>query len=416
MKARSGWISQFIDTLSKKTEIGCMGVQRLSYTTAYREGVNYVSQVMRDEGLQVYEDPIGNLFGFLQGEDPSCPMILSGSHLDTVQCGGAYDGAAGVACALEAAHMIIESGVPLRHTFGVLGTIEEEGSRFGQALLGSRFLTGAFEEEQVNELLEKEDGRTMNAVIREYGLQGMLKNRMLVDKGRVRAFLEIHGEQGPVLEKKKIQAGIVEMIAGIRWLEVIVIGETGHSGTIPMGERKDAGIGAFRILLYLNREITKRYSGDAVVTAGRLCLEPGSINCVPGKCSFTLDIRSGKKEILKEITELVQTMRGMVQDMGMDMRVKELSSRDPVPMDSLLQKYFAKSCEMAEVSYMKMNSGAGHDSMVFAQRVPAGMLFLPNRGGVSHCPEEYISGKDLEKGAEVLYGVIRMLDREERRI
>lgn len=406
-------IQDFIQELSLQSDPCVEGVQRLSYTEAYKRGVGLVSKRMKDLGLRVYEDPVGNIIGFMPGKNPALPMILSGSHLDTVRCAGAYDGAAGIACALAVAQMIKESRKPLQRTYAVLGTVEEEGSRFGQILLGSQFLMGVFGDDQLTDFIDQETGQSLKEVLQKYGAVGELKGKQLIRKENIRAFLELHGEQGPVLENAGISAGIVKNIAGIRWLEVTILGKAGHSGTIPMGERHDAGIGAYTVLLLLNQRVTEQYRERAVITAGQIKLDPGSANCVPGKCTFSLDIRSGEEQVLEEIEAMVLSMEGIIQEMGLNMEIKRLSRREPVPMDPLLQRYFAEGCEKEGVTYLWMNSGAGHDSMVFARYVPTAMLFMPNRGGISHHPDEYIDEKYLRKGAKILYDVIQMLDHEE---
>ena len=406
------WIRQFINTLAHCSDPCGGGIQRLSYTKAYREGSDYIRNIMSQLNLHVSEDYIGNILGILPGTNAKLPVILSGSHLDTVKCAGAYDGAAGIACALAVAKMIQSSQKPLQHSYGIIGTIEEEGGRFGQVLLGSQFLMGIYGKSQLDLFKDQEKGITLKEILKEYRTSKLLEQSPLISRDNILAFLELHGEQGPILEKGKIQAGIVKNIAGIRWLKIKITGETGHSGTVPMEDRHDAGIGAYKILLELNHIVTEQYRHHAVITAGQLQLKPGSANCIPGSCTFSLDIRSDSNIILEKIVKTVYSMENEIQRMGLTMEVIPLSQRDPVPMNPYLQKCLEKSCQKKGVSYLYMNSGAGHDSMIFSQFVPTAMLFLPNYKGISHHPDEYISPESLQTGAEILYDTIRMLDQE----
>ena len=231
-----------IETLKNISEPCQCGTTRYSYSKAYKEGVSYVRGVMEDCGLKTREDGVGNLIGTLPGTEPGLSKILSGSHLDTVRCAGAFDGIAGVLCAIEAARMVKESGVPLRHTYEALGMIGEEGTRFGKALLGSQFIAGIYGADELDEFVGTEDGKTMRQAMNEYGLSGELDGVSRKDEN-VKAFLEIHGEQGPVLEQGQKEIGIVDTIVGLSWLVVKVTGQAGHSGTVPMNLRKDAGTG-----------------------------------------------------------------------------------------------------------------------------------------------------------------------------
>lgn len=409
MEANKNHLKEMIETLYSISESCEAGVQRQSYSEAYRRGVDYIRQKMDEVGLASREDSVGNVFGTMEGSEPGAPCLMSGSHLDTVRCAGAFDGIAGVVCAIEAARMIKKSGRSLRHPFTVFGTIGEEGTRFGQVLLGSQFMTGIFGAEQLDILKGVEDGKTLRHAMKEYGLSDDV-NKACIDKDAVCAVLELHGEQGPVLEEEGIDIGIVEAIAGIAWLEITIKGESNHSGTVPMDRRKDAGISAYTMILELNQYITEQFCGRATMTAGQLNLSPGSSNCIPGKCVFTLDIRSGDGDILKNILEKVEICAGELKKNGMIVEMKTLSYRDPVLMDEKLQSDIEKSCQELNLSYRYLDSGAGHDSMIFAKRWPTAMIFLPNRDGISHNPAEFIDFDAMKNGTEVLYRTIRQLD------
>lgn len=410
--ADSRRLREMVEALAGISEPCEAGVQRQSYTKEYHDGVRYVKREMEQLGLRTWEDPVGNLFGKLEGQDPGLPALLSGSHLDTVRCAGAFDGIAGVVCALEAARMILESGRPLRHPYAVFGTIGEEGTRFGQVLLGSQFMTGILGEKELDTLRGIKDGKTLRQAIHEYGLSGDVRQAVLA-KESVQAVLEIHGEQGPVLEKEAMDIGIVNAIAGIVWLEVEIIGETNHSGTVPMDQRRDAGIGAYTMILRLNQYITEHYTGKATMTAGQMELYPGSSNCIPGRCRFTLDIRSGSSKVLDEILQrVISEQQNILRTLGLVVTIHIMSKREPTPMDKGLQSQIEKSCCRLGYRFRFLDSGAGHDAMVFAGCWPTAMIFLPNRNGVSHNPAEWIDYDYMKKGTEVLYQTIRCLDEQ----
>ncbi len=434
MQADQEYILEMIKGLKEISEPCSDGVQRRSYTPEYRRGANYVADRMKEEGLSVWEDGAGNLFGTLKpGSENSksgrCPAIFSGSHLDTVKCAGAYDGIAGVICALEAARMIKRSGKPLKHPYTVFGTIEEEGTRFGQVVLGSKFMAGVFDGSVLDRFRDPETGQSFREILADYhamtgpvdsaGRKGRemdlqdpegILNTSKLDPDRVKAFIELHGEQGAVLESRSCDIGVVECVAGIVWMEITVLGMAGHSGTVPMNLRRDAGLAAGRMILALNDYVTDHYAGKATLTAGRIKLDPGSANCIPGKCTFSLDIRSGNSEILSDITDHVDLYASELKNRGFSLEINLLSQRDPIRFDKGIEKMIEESARERGLSSMRIDSGAGHDSMVFARTWPTGMIFLPNRDGLSHHPDEYISPPALKKGAEVLYDTIRKID------
>ena len=402
-----------IETLKNISEPCQCGTTRYSYSKAYKKGVSYVRGVMEACGLKTREDGVGNLIGTLPGTEPGLSKILSGSHLDTVRCAGAFDGIAGVLCAIEAARMVKESGVPLRHTYEALGMIGEEGTRFGKALLGSQFIAGIYGADELDEFVGTEDGKTMRQAMKEYGLCGELDG--VSKKGEnVKAFLEIHGEQGPVLEQGKKEIGIVDTIVGLSWLVVKVTGQAGHSGTVPMNLRKDAGTGAFHLLCRIHDYVYENYCGQATLTAGQLTLSPGSMNSIPGQCEFSLDIRSGEEKIIRDILSHLERYAGEIREKySMQVEIQELTRKEPVKMDTQLADSIEKTCEELGYTNMRLNSGAGHDSMVFAKLWNTAMIFLPNRDGISHHPDEWIDYEAMEAGSRVLYEMIRKLDKEE---
>lgn len=386
------------------------GITRISFTQTYRRGADLFKLRMAEAGLTVREDSIGNVYGRLEGTDPDLPVILSGSHLDTVRCAGAYDGIAGAVCALEAARMIKEKGMLLKHPYEVIGTIEEEGSRFGQVLIGSQFVAGVFGEEDLDRIRDFE-GMTLREILKSYLPSETCPAYRRTEE--ILAVIELHGEQGPVLEAEKIDIGIVEDIVAISWITVSVSGFAGHAGTVPMPLRQDAAAGACRLIDSIIRYTIEHHTYDATATIGKFELLPGSSNCIPFKCVFTVDIRSGKKSKIDELMSFIQNRaKEAAQECHVDIQIRVDSRKDPVAMDEKLRSLLQKSCEQLGYSCRSINSGAGHDAMVFSTRWPTAMIFVPCSKGITHNPEEYVSPEALAKGATVLYETIIALDSE----
>ena len=384
------------------------GVTRLSFTKEYRMAVEYIKDRAREIGLLVREDSFGNVYGLLEGREPDRPRILSGSHMDTVHCGGAFDGFAGVACALEVARTIKESGESLRSGFEIVGTVEEEGSRFGQVLMGSQFITGLFGEREMD-LYRALDGVSVRQALGEYYGDSIPAYRL--NRDEIKVFLELHIEQGPVLENKGLSIGIVERIVGISWLRITVHGFAGHAGTVPMDVRQDAGIAAFDLITNVNRHVTENYALDATATVGRLSLLPDSSNCIPSKCSFTVDLRAGKYAHIEEITAYIRSCAAdMESKYGVQIDLQIESQKQPVQMDSQIQSVIQKSCDELGYAHMRLNSGAGHDAMIFAEQWKTGMIFVPCHRGITHNPDERAEWQDLARGTNVLYKTVLNLD------
>ena len=384
------------------------GTTRIGFTPAYRRGADYFESCMAEAGLAVREDSVGNVYGRLEGTDNSLPVILSGSHLDTVHCAGAYDGIAGAVCALEAARMLRENGISLRHSYEVIGTIEEEGTRFGQVLLGSQFITGVFGGKELDGIRDP-DGTPLREILKTYLPAGTCPAYRRDDE--ILAVLELHDEQGPVLEAENTDIGIVENIVAISWLTVTVTGFAGHAGTVPMPLRQDAAVGACRLIDSIARHTAEHYADSATATVGKLELLPGSSNCIPSKSVFTVDLRSSKMSNIDELTAFIQKNAGEIaKECNLEILINIDSRKNPIEMDKKLCGLIRRSCERLGHSCRNINSGAGHDAMVFSARWPTAMLFVPCVKGITHNPAEHVSPEALAKGTDVLYHTILSLD------
>lgn len=382
---------------------------RIGFTPEYRKGVQYFAEQLAAAGLKVREDSIGNVYGRLPGKNNDLPAIIAGSHLDTVKDAGAYDGIAGAVCALEVARMLQENNVELDHPFEVMGLIEEEGARFGQVLTGSKFVTGKFQPED-HLKIKDEDGITLGEVLSTYAAKNSCECYRL--KEDIHAFLELHDEQGPYLEQNNLDIGIVENIVAISWLTVTVDGFAGHAGTVPTPLRQDAMTAASHVINAIADYTAEKFAYEATATVGKIELQPNASNCIPSKCTFTVDVRAGSLEIVDDITDFIRKSCSVAENKYNVSASVEVGSYQPqVAMNTQLQQVYEDCCKELGYTYCRMNSGAGHDSMIFADYVPTAMFFVPCEKGISHNPAEYVTPEALAKGTRLLYEAVIAIDK-----
>lgn len=387
------------------------GVTRVGFTPRYREGVEYIKSQMQAIGLKTYEDEVGNLYGVLEGEDPSAPCIISGSHLDTVRNAGAFDGIAGVVCALEVARVLKEQGIKLKRNYEVLAFNEEEGTNFGQVLLGSRFISGDLNDTDKDRFIGQ-DNRSLRDVLKEY-MHGIDPVPACRKNDNILAFLEVHDEQGPLLQETKTDIGIVENIVALSQMSVAIKGFAGHAGTVPMNLRQDAGLGGYALINQATSYVLRKYCNQATFTVGKFSLLPNSSNCIPNNCNFTIDLRSGDKAIVDDVIAYLNTAKTLIEkEYSVEIEITINSYKDEVVMDKDLQKAFAKSCEKLGLSYRSMNSGAGHDAMIMANICKTAMVFIPCDKGITHHPLEKVEWEDMAKGTALLLETVRQLDQQ----
>lgn len=403
-------IEQDIEALRLISSPCAEGCTRLSYTAAYRDGVEYLKKRMTEFGLRVREDNIGTLYGIVKGKNSTAPKIVSGSHLDTVRCAGAFDGPAGIACSLEAARMLMESGNPLESDFEVVATIMEDGGRY-PGTTGSRFMVGIYGEKELM-LLKDDDGIPLINAMREYGLSGSLEGVRRVP-GEAKAFLELHMEQATRLQDSGTDIGVVRSICGNAWFKLAAHGKASHPATAH-SERSDAGLAAIRLLSRLEDKIAADYDGRITVNCGQMEFCPGAVNAVPSKATFTVDFRSFEERCIKEMSDFLKAETERVgRQYRVVFEVQYLKGTPPVENSENVIAAFEKACDSLGYSHMPQNSGAGHDTMFLRRIWDAGLIFVPSyNGGVTHCPEEFTDYENLAKGADVLLAAARIIDSE----
>nr|AAL55413.1 L-N-carbamoylase HyuC [Arthrobacter sp. BT801] len=409
LRAQADRIEKDIRDLARFSA-GGPGVTRLSYTPEHAAARDLIIAAMQQAGLDVREDGLGNITGRREGSDPDLPAIAVGSHFDSVRNGGMFDGTAGVVCALEAARVVNESEYVNRHPFEFIAIVEEEGSRFNSGMLGGRALAGLVTDEDLDKLKD-EDGISVRDAATEFGLQPGNLQTSVRSRLDLRAFIEPHIEQGPVLEQEGIEIGVVTSIVGIRTLRVAVLGRSDHAGTTPMHLRQDALIPSALMVREVNR-LVNELGDETVATVGHLTVAPGGINQVPGEVNFTLDLRSPHEESLKQIVKQITVMiQEVASQAEVTANVEEFFSLDPVPLAPSVVDAVRQAASNLRFSHRDMPSGAGHDSMFISQVTDVGMVFVPSRDGRSHVPEEWSDFDDLRKGTDVVLGVMTALDK-----
>ena len=380
------------------------GVDRVAYSETDIQGRNYLRKLMQAAGLEVRVDAAGNIIGRRVGQEPHLPPILFGSHADTVPQGGKYDGALGVLSAIECIEVLVENDITTRHPLEVIVFTDEEGG-----LIGSRALTGECTPEALN--IMTHSGKTVRAGLRDIGGDPDRLASAARKKGDIKAFLEIHIEQGAILESKGLDIGIVEGIVGIKWWDVTIEGFANHAGTTPMDMRKDALLAAAHFILAVNR-IVKSEPGSQVGTVGRIQAEPGAPNVIPGKVTLSLELRDLSAE---KIDALFRRIKQETKNIGEETGVKiSMASIDafavPAPTDPGMRQCIAESVRELGLKSHFMPSGAGHDAQEVARIAPIGMIFVPSIGGVSHSPKEFTKTHDMANGANVLLHTILKID------
>jgi len=393
-------VSSLASDLEEAARIGADGggVSRFAWTPELAQANEWLVGRLQELGLETQIDAAGNVLG--RWEEGEGTAVLLGSHLDTVPRGGRYDGALGVLAALEVVRTLKREGVSLRRPLWIVSFNDEEGSRFQTGMLGSRAFIGDLDPEDWR---RRGVAEAMAAVGFDFERLGEAR---AVD--RVGAYLELHIEQGPVLEQEGLDLGIVSGIAGLLGFRVRLSGEANHAGTTPMASRRDALAGAARILLELRDEARSR--GDMTANVGILTVAPGGFNVIPGTAEFTIDARAGDADAFARAEKFVrETLERVAAEEQLELEVTETHRKQPTPLDPELQEVLTRAAAAEGAIARSMPSGAGHDAMVLAKQVPAAMLFVPSRAGISHSPDEYTSPEQCELGARVLAQAVRVL-------
>lgn len=398
-------ICNVIERLAEYTEPEDKGFTRFSYTSSDLKAREYVIAVMRENGLDVSMDLPGNIFGRRRGIQDDLPAVVMGSHLDTVKNGGKYDGIAGVAAALEVLRVMKTNNIMTRHPVEVIAFAEEEGGRFGSAFVGSSWITGQLNENDLGKLKDARGISVLQAVKDLDPLNDRVK-RVHRRAGSIKAFLELHCEQGPVLENGDKDLGNVSSITGSSSYMVSIYGQSDHAGTTPMDVRKDAFNAAAKISVELNRFVNA-HPEEAVGTVGYVEVRPNVYNIVPEQASFTMDIRSHSGTAMDDIIgHMKEYITSVCCEDGLEYKIEKRHYKGPTKLSGDVARLIANSAASRGYDYMEMGSGAGHDAMVMASVTDVAMVFVPSRNGRSHCLEEFSKMEDIAKGADVFLDTV----------
>ncbi len=394
---------RLIKRLEKLAELGIDpsgGWSRSSFSDDDLKARELLSKWVSQLGMQVRTDPAGNYIARLEGSNPELPAIAMGSHIDTVKNGGMFDGCYGVIAAIEAINTIVENNIPHKNPIELIVFAEEEGSGFGASLFGSKAMAGVAHEKY----LEKKNalGVTLGEAMERVGCNPKYYRKATRSAKEIKSYLELHIEQGVVLDRENVSIGIVEGIVGFVWSKVVLHGKANHAGATPMRLREDAMVAAAEIIVAAER-IAKEIGDPLVATVGRCYIKPNSINVIAENVEIYFDIRDISTERIELYLEgLQKEIKGICNKREIKYVYEELAKANPVILCKDLVNKVEDTANECGYSSKRMYSGAGHDAQLMSLITDVAMIFVPSKDGISHSPEEWTDAEDLEKGANVL--------------
>jgi ureidoglycolate amidohydrolase len=397
-----------IEALAAFSDAEAPAVTRIVFTQTDRKARAWVKERCESAGLAIRDDSVGNTFARWVGSDSQAPAVGTGSHIDAIPNAGKYDGVVGVLGGLEAIRALQRSGYRPRRSIELLIFTSEEPTRFGIGCLGSRLLSGTLSADAARKLADN-DGASVEEVRRKVGLAGELE-QVKLSAGYYKAFVELHIEQGPVLEREQVPLGIVERIAAPASLRVTVEGEGGHAGAVLMPDRKDALCAAAELILALEQAARTSGAIDTVATVGICDVFPGAVNSIPRKVRLSVDIRDTDLErrdaVIRALEEACRTTSAERQ---VAIHSEWLNADAPAESGPAIIAALRQACEKHSFRFLPMTSRAYHDSLFISRIAPVAMLFIPCRNGYSHRPDEYASPEDIARGTLVLAETLAML-------
>jgi hydantoinase/carbamoylase family amidase len=404
--ASAARIDEFLTELGKIGRDRKGGWSRLAFSPEEREAHALFRRWLEGYGLETSTDAVGNSYGVLPGSQ-DLPALMSGSHLDTVYQGGNFDGAVGVAAAVEIARVLAQDAV-LRHPLRVVAFAGEEGARFGAPCIGSRLTTGAYGSQTLQQLVDR-NGVSAYESAEKVGLKPGAASTARWDFDDVECFVEIHIEQGRVLEARERPIGVVHSIGGSTRVELVFEGRADHSGATPMWLRRDALVAAAEFVVAVERRA--RSHATTVATVGRLDVEPNSLTTVPGRVLLNLDVRDVDSERQRDLAEsLLDDAVRIASGREVSVTARRLSDQSPVVLHGSVQSVLAGAASRKEIPFITMPSGASHDAAHIAKYAPTGMVFVPCRDGVSHSPVEHADPQRIADAVDVVVEAFRAID------
>lgn len=381
---------------------------RVYLSPQHLEANQRAARWMTQAGMTVWQDSVGNICGRYEGEQEGAPAILLGSHLDTVRNAGRYDGMLGVLTAIEVVHGLHQQGRRLKQAIEIVGFCDEEGTRFGITLLGSRGITGTWPESWLAQT--DADGVSVAQAMVLAGLDPARIHLAARRPEEIAAYLELHIEQGPCLEQEGLALGVVEAINGARRLNCRFTGEAGHAGTVPMSHRKDALAAAAEWMVRVET-LTREQGGNRVATVGTLRCAPGAVNVIPGDVTLTLDIRGPHDQPLDALLDtLLNEAQAIASRRQLRFSAEEFYRIAATACDSGLQQVLSEAVQAVQGRSLTLPSGAGHDAIAIAERWPSAMLFVRCKGGISHHPAESVTADDVALAIAAYSRAVSALD------
>lgn len=381
---------------------------RVYLSPQHLEANQRAARWMTQAGMTVWQDSVGNICGRYEGEQEGAPAILLGSHLDTVRNAGRYDGMLGVLAAIEVVHGLHQQGRRLKQAIEIVGFCDEEGTRFGITLLGSRGITGTWPESWLAQT--DADGVSVAQAMVLAGLDPARIHLAARRPEEIAAYLELHIEQGPCLEQEGLALGVVEAINGARRLNCRFTGEAGHAGTVPMSHRKDALAAAAEWMVRVET-LTREQGGNRVATVGTLRCAPGAVNVIPGDVTLTLDIRGPHDQPLDALLDtLLKEAQAIASRRQLRFSAEEFYRIAATACDSGLQQVLSEAVQAVQGRSLTLPSGAGHDAIAIAERWPSAMLFVRCKGGISHHPAESVTTDDVALAIAAYSRAVSALD------
>lgn len=398
-------LQQHFEAMSLIGKIGETGTCRPAHTALEKEGFQLAASWMQAAGMTTRIDNFGNLIGTLKGKDESLPVLMMGSHLDSQPYGGRFDGVAGVLCAIEVVTTLSENNIQPQRTIEVISFADEEGWRFNKGLFGSRGILGKLEEGELQRT--DKEGISREKALTDFGCDVNKFKESEYAAGSIFCFLELHIEQGPVLDIAQKPVGIVTGISGPLWLTVTLKGMAGHAGSVPMPLRKDALLGAAEIVVALNEIATQVPGNPTVGTVGTMNVFPASRNIIAEEVVFTIDLRDidlhRRHRYEKQLMEKIETI---TQKNGLTYSITEDTNSEPRYCADWIKALIKKNCEAQQLDAPELMSGPFHDALALSYACDYGMIFIRCKDGISHNPLEYASYEDLAIGTEVMYGTV----------
>jgi len=406
MKINLNRLNKNLDLLHEIGSTNDGGTARLALTKEDKAGRDFVLSLFKNLNLEIKIDQIGNCFGIYKGSSNLAPFMM-GSHIDTVSTGGKFDGNLGVLSAVETIETLKENNYVPNRDIVVAFFTNEEGSRFAPDMMGSLVFDGSLSLEKALVTIGI-DGTSVDSNLIDIGYKGEFNSLNYVPE----YFIELHIEQGPVLDKENIGIGIVQGVQGISWTEVTIDGVSNHAGTTPISYRKDPMLVACKTVAYI-RELANEYGENQVGTTGFIKSKPNLINVIPSSVTFTVDIRNTDEELLNSFKNSVMGfIKKECKDEGVTFSTKILADFSPISFNDEIINLIEEEIKQTKLSYKKLPSGAGHDAQMLARRSKAGMIFIPSKDGISHNAKEFSKNEDIENATNILLNIALKLTKD----